>query len=259
MQKRYFVFILLFSLIVMGMQCTRKDIDFQSEPLINYFNLQPGKYIIYSLDSTVKLPFNDTAFTVRSYQAKDVVDQKITDNLGRESWRVYRYIRPASSTSEEDWRPDLTYIVTPTRETVEVVENNLRYQKLNLPIKEFFSWSGNKFLDNSDPLGSAYSFNNDNTMGGWEFYYESIDRTDTIENKIYDHVVTVKQVDEEQNFPIINPMDFGRKDYSVEKYARNIGLVYKELTMLEFQAANNVFPHGSKEGFSVVMRIIDHN
>jgi hypothetical protein len=259
MEKRYFTNLLLFSLIMMGMQCTKKNIDLQSDALADYMNLQPGKYIMYRLDSLVKLPFHDTAFTTRSYQIKDVVDKQITDNMGRPSWRIYRYIRDINSNLEEDWRSSMTYLVTPTRETIEVVENNLRFQKLNLPIREFFSWSGNKFLDNSDPYGSEYGFNNDNTMGGWEYYYESVGQQESVANRTYDDVITIKHVDEEQNFPVTNPSDFGRKDYSVEKYAKNIGLIYKELTMLEYQAANNVYPQGSKEGFSIRLQIVDHN
>jgi hypothetical protein len=244
--------------VLLGLQCT-KAVDLTSEPLISYFNLQPGKYIIYRLDSTVKVPFNDTGFVVHSYIVKDVVDKQITDAVGIPSFRILRYIRDTASVSEDDWKPNLTYMITPKEQTIEVVENNLRYQKLNRPIKEFFTWSGNKYLENSEPLAAFFSFNNDNTMGGWEYYYESVDKSEVIHNKMYDSVITVKQVDDEQNFPITDIMDFGRKDYSVEKYAKHIGLVYKELIMLEFQAANNVFPYGYKEGFSLRMQILEHN
>jgi hypothetical protein len=258
MKNRFFTHVLIFATVILGMQCT-KAVDLKSEPLGSYVNLQPGKYIIYRLDSTVKIPFNDTGFVVHSYLAKDVIDAQITDNLGRPSFRVIRYMRDTASLSENDWEPTLTYMVTPGTQTIEVIENNLRYQKLSLPIKEFFSWNGNKFLDNSEPLAAFFTFNNDDTMGGWEFYYEAVDKQEVIMDKLYDSVITVKQVDDSQNFPANDITDFGRKDYSVEKYAKHIGLVYKELTMIEFQAANNVFPYGYKEGFTLKMQILEHN
>jgi hypothetical protein len=250
--------VLILSFVLLGAQCS-KSVDLQSEPLSSYLNLEPGKYIIYRLDSTVKIPFNDTGFVIHSYIVKDEIDKAITDNLGRPSYRVIRYMRDTASLSEADWKPNLTYLITPGKQTIEVVENNLRYQKLNLPIREFFSWTGNKFLDNSEPLAAFFTFNNDDTMGAWEFYYESVNKSEVIHDKLYDSVITVKQVDDITNFPINDIMDFGRKDYSIEKYAKNIGLVYKELTMLEFQAANNVFPYGYKEGFTLKMQILDHN
>ena len=259
MKNRFFTHLLLFSLVILGTQCTRQTVEIKSEPLISYVNLQPGKYIIYRLDSTVKIPFNDTGFVVHSYIVKDVIDKQITDNLGRASYRVIRYMRDTASVAEENWQPNLTYMITPGAQTIEVIENNLRYQKLNMPIREFFTWGGNKYLENSEPLAAFFSFNNDNTMGGWEYYYEAVDHQEVVLNKRYDSVITVKQVDETQNFPITDIMDFGRRDYSVEKYAKHIGLIYKELVMLEFQAANNVFPYGYKEGFSLKMQIVEHN
>ena len=258
MKNKFFTYVLIFSIVILGMQCT-KSIVLTSEPLSSYINMVPGKYITYQLDSVIKVPFSDTGFMTRTYIVKDVVDKEITDNLGRPSYRIIRYLRDTGSLSEDAWRPNLTYMVTPGKQSIEVIENNLRYQKLNFPVKEYFSWQGNKFLENSEPLAALFSFNNDNTMGGWEYYYESIDREEIVQGKLYDSVVTVKQVDETRNFPITDIMDFGRRDYSVEKYAKHIGLVYKELIMLEFQAANNVFPSGYKEGFSLRMQILDHN
>lgn len=259
MKNRSTLFLFFLSIILWAAGCTNKSNDLQSDALTNYQNLQVGKYITYKLDSTVKIPLNDTGFIVHSYQAKDVVQQAITDNTGKPSWSVVRYLRNASSTNEADWQPNLTYLITPSREKTEVVEYNLRYIKMVLPIAEDVTWYGNKYLENSDPFADFFSFNNDNVMGSWQYGYTSIGATENIENKSYDDVITVSQVDQSTNYPVKVDTAYGSRDYGIEKYAKHIGLVYKELTMLEFQPKNDVFPHGYKTGFTLRMRITGHN
>ena len=82
-----------------------KETDTPDEALLtDYFSLAPGRQVIYQLDSIIKAPFQDTSFIVRSYEARDVVDAEITDNLGRKSWRVFRSLRPLGCTSESAWQ-----------------------------------------------------------------------------------------------------------------------------------------------------------
>src|SRR5882762_8404906 len=107
--------------------CKKKD-TFQSDQLADYMQLQVGKYITYRLDSLKFINFGDTLI---SYLAKDVIDDSITDASGRPSWRVIRYLSDTTGTAP--WTPTEAYMITPTRETIEVVEDNLRYQKLKLP------------------------------------------------------------------------------------------------------------------------------
>src|SRR5258707_13445167 len=126
---------LYLSLIAFGIliinSCKRTTETFQSDQLTDYMQLQSGKYITYRLDSFVIFNFG-TQGTIHSYLAKDVIDTIITDNLGRPGWRVIRFLSDTSGT--DSWTPAETYVITPTRETIEVVESNMRFQKLKLPI-----------------------------------------------------------------------------------------------------------------------------
>ena len=99
MRKTIGKWLLLAGLITLA-ACGKENADPDFEEVSDYLVLEPGKTLIYQLDSIVKTPFNDTAFSTISYEAKDIVDAEITDNLGRSSWRVYRYLRPLNSTDE---------------------------------------------------------------------------------------------------------------------------------------------------------------
>lgn len=71
--------------------CNEKE-EFVTEQLNEYIPLQVGKYITYRIDSLVFTNFGRTIET-RRYQVKEQVDAQITDNLGRPSFRIYRYLR----------------------------------------------------------------------------------------------------------------------------------------------------------------------
>src|SRR5687767_15944632 len=109
-------------LLVSLFSCTEKKEEFLTESLSDYLPLQPGKYITYRIDSLVFTNFQRDV-EIHSYQVKHLVDAEITDNLGRVSYRVYRFLRDTAGTTA--WVSNGSYFVTPLADQVEVVENNL--------------------------------------------------------------------------------------------------------------------------------------
>ena len=236
--------------------CDKQTEDFETEQINDYLNLQPGKYITYRLDSTVFLQQGRREET-HSYQERHVVDALRTDNLGRPSYRIFRYLRDTAGT--ETWKPAGSYFITPLRNTMEVIENNLRVVRLALPIKKDESWKGNRFLPNN-PYGPAHGdeFNNDDNMFDWDFTVDNTDETITLNGKTINNVITVKHVDEAANAPVTDPNTYGFMNYSEDKFAKGLGLVYQRLIMWEYQ----VIPGGPspyKVGFGVKRSMIDHN
>ena len=218
--------------------------------------LQPGKYIHYRLDSMRFIDFGQRD-TVVSYDARDVIDAEVTDNLGRPTFRVVRYLRDLSSTNDEDYVAKLTYFVTPTREVVEVLEENLKFQKLRLPVNNGFNWHGNSFLP-STPYFELYQFSNDEDINLWDYTYSGVNEPAVINDNIYDSTVTVVQVADSSNVPIEFPDGLAYRNYWTETYAKNIGLIYKEVVMWEYQPPNSGNP-GFRSGFGLKLSIIDHN
>lgn len=244
--------VILTAMIISVTGCSKKTDTFQTEPLTDYFiKLEPGKYIRYLLDSTLFIDFGQRD-TVISYEAKDVVDAAITDNLGREGWRILRYLRPVGSTSEAAWDLRLTYYVIPTREKLEVIENNLRYIKLTAPVVEGNSWHGNSHLPDH-PFEQFYGITSDVGIQYWDYTYQDKGAIENINNKDYDSTLTVHQIDEEDYTAV-----FDSKNLWIEKYAKGVGLVHKEVLMWEHQPAIGSNPD-YWQGFGIRMTIIDHN
>jgi hypothetical protein len=244
----------LFSL-ALCIACTKSDV-LDTAQLADYMPIQPGKFIRYRLDSTVFVNFGQQD-TVISYDAKDVVDAEIEDNLGRKSFRVVRYLRSLGSTNEYDYTPSLTYMITPGRESIEVQENNLKYQKLRLPVAEGFHWRGNSFLP-ATPFYAVYQFSNDEDMDLWDYTYYALHQSIEVNNVVYDSTVSVLHVADSSNVPIDFPDGLAYRNYWNEVYAKNVGLIYKEVVMWEYQPPNSGNP-GFRSGFGLKMSIIDHN
>ncbi len=145
--------------------CEKETEEFTTEPIADYLPLTVGKYIIYRIDSTVFTNFGKTE-ELHRYQVKHEVNAQITDNLGRPSYRIFRYLRDSLGT--QPWVINGSYFITPLSDQVEVIEDNLRYIKLHLPLKLNSDWKGNKYVSD-DPFGSLYTLYNDDDMNDWDY------------------------------------------------------------------------------------------
>jgi hypothetical protein len=179
-------------LVLFYTACTTKTEVFQSESLSDFIQLQPGKFIIYRLDSTVYTE-NGRNEEIHSYQEKDIVDAEIVDGSGRKSYRIFRFIRNLSGSGP--WQPVSTYFITPGNSTLELVEDNLRIVQLSTPFTEGTTWKGNQYLG-LEPYRSAYDFLNDNYIKDWNFKVVKTGETLVINGKSIPEVSTIIRVNE---------------------------------------------------------------
>lgn len=222
--------------------CKKTTEELQTDLISDYAPLVVGKYITYQLDSLVFINFNSVS-TVRSYQAKYQVDAQITDNLNRPAFRIVRYIRKAAG---DTFVPDATFMATNTGSSFEFVENNQRFIKLRIPIRDDYSWKGNVFID-------TYSINSDfRFLDDWDYTYSNVG---LVENGL--ETITVNQRDE----VIGNPSDlnsYSEVNTGMEKYAKGIGLVYRLFLHTEYQPPTPG-RGGFYQGYGITLNMIDHN
>ncbi|WP_205513671.1 hypothetical protein [Longitalea arenae] len=255
--KKYLFTVITAGVVLLAIQlsgCEKKTDNISSDAVTDYLNLQTGKYILYRYDS-LRFVDHDQRDTIVSYQAKDIVEGQLTDNLGRAGWRIVRYLRDFNSTNDNDWKPLLTYHVIPSAQNIEMNESNFRYVKLVIPVKDGVSWRGNGYLPDN-PYEGVYDFSNDQDIRTWDYTYHDVGASLTLNNKTYDSTITVVQIADSTNLPL-EPGVSASKTYWVEKYAKNIGLVYKEVAVWEYQPPTTV--SGYLTGFGVTMTIMDHN
>ena len=225
-------------LVLFFSSCKKTTEELNVLPLQDYFPLTVGKYITYSLDSIVYYTNFNTSAVVKSYQVKQVVDAQITDALGRPAYRILRYIRTGTT---GPWTPDNTFMAVPTDNNIEYVENNLRFIKLVSPIRQDYSWQGNKYIDVSS-ASSTLKY-----MDGWDYTYDSINMPAKVGALTIDNTIKVAQIDNQTSID---------RTFSEEKYAKGIGLVYRNFLYWNTGTANGVYTDNS---YGVIMKMIDHN
>jgi hypothetical protein len=247
--KKIFSILLIASSIVALHACNKETEVLNTSTINDYQPLVVGKYITYKLDSLVFTRFG-TSSTIRTYQVKLEVDAEIKDNLGRTSYRIIRYRR---NTANQPWLADNTFMATNTGNGLEWVENNLRFLKLRTPIRNFYSWKGNSFID-------TYSINSElKYMDDWDYLYDSVNVPLKIGAFTFDSTLKVDQRDE----IIGNPADansYSEINYSMEKYAKGIGLVFRRFFHSEYQPPTPGQGGRIVDGsYGVTMTMIDHN
>ena len=246
MKKLLPIFLLLLFVL---QSCKKENEDLQFAQISDYYPLETGKYIVYRLDSLVYTNFGSSQ-EIRSYDVKYSVDSEITDGLGRPAFRIIRSIRKDDTFQ---WQTDATFSATNTGNSLEFVENNLRFVKLQEPIRDGFSWKGNTYIDTYTPA------NNLRYLDNWDYTYEDVGQPLTVGTFSLSDGLTVNQRDEVILDPT-DPFSYSEINYGMEKYARGIGMVYKKFFHNEYQPQTNTNPGYYVDGsYGITLTMIDHN
>ena len=106
-----------------------------------YFPTEIGQYVIYQVDSiSYNDFFNPVKIDTTHFQLKELVQSHFTDNEGRESDRLERYVRKNDSLP---WVLRDVWYQTRTSTKAEKVEENVRFVKLIFPVEVNQKWNGN--------------------------------------------------------------------------------------------------------------------
>ena len=237
--------IVLFGFLILIIASCKKESENLLYPKANeYYPLQIGKMFIYRCDSTVPCCFNASLIT-KSYQAMDTVESTFTDNSGRVSYRIYRYLRDTAET--QPWRFAYTIVATPTIDQIEYQEENFRFIKLHNPVKNDFSWNGNSYI-NTSISENLY-------LDNWNYSYQKVNESYATKGIKYDSTATVLQIDDfSPEGPFDPNLSYQQRNYSVEVYAKGIGLVYKDFLHWVWQG--NAYEDGA---YGVRLSLLRHN
>lgn len=203
-------------LLVSCDETTEGGIDLE----LDYFPLEIGNYIIYQVDSTTYDDFNDT-IRQRTLFAREIVESTFIDASGRESYRIQREYR---ENTQQSWGAagfDI-WAAYSDDSKAERVEENQRYIKLVFPPRENKTWNGNIHI-NVDPDGDlGYLLN-------WEYEMVEVGISAQVDLLNFDTTLTVIQ---QSTGTLIDTTG------SREVYAKDVGLIYKEIFVLETQCSS---------------------
>ena len=218
----------ILALVVLIISSCKKDDPIQVDVGYGYFPTEIGAWIIYDVDSTVWDDFfSPSKETNYKYQIKEVIESSYIDVGGRVAYRWERYKRDSVGAP---WVIKDVWAVNKTSSTAEKVEENVRYIRLIFPVKLSKIWDGNA----------------SNTLDEWDYQYTEVDAPGTVGGLSFDSTLTVLQQD-------FNPWIF--YDFFEEKYAKNVGLIYKKALHWEKPDANLDWDVDYKGGYDYTFTI----
>jgi len=218
------LFLSLFLILLILPSCVKNEstqIDIESDKA--YFPLQPGKFVEYEADSIL---FRQGMLldSVRFFAREEIQSQSM-DSLGA----YYTILRSQRKKNTDAWLPTASYTARILGQKAIRNESNLFFIKLVFPLTIGSSWNGLAHI-NTDQIfnieGESVEVYQD-----WEsFRIREPAGVFTSGTLNFTDVITVLQTDEDN---IIS------RRYAEEKYAKGVGLVYKEMIILDCNATVN--------------------
>lgn len=232
MKKIFFIILTIVSSLFIN-SCKQENDDFTLNYQYEYFPLDTGSYWIYQVDS---VKFREGLPDSSRTYVREYIESFYLDNIGRKTARI---VRSVSFTQNYNWQIRDIWFANKTQTTAEKIEENLRYIKLVFPPQIDQTWKGNQYIQPVENI---------EWLEDWDYTLETLNTPATIDNTTYDSTITVAQRDEENLI---------KKVFSLEKYALNKGLIYKELINLSKQDASAPWSQPN-EGFIVKMTLKEY-
>jgi len=248
MKGVYFSILILVTIWLQFAGCKKQMASLSLPGLTDLYPMQVGKVYLYRLDSTITSSFG-SALIIVSYQAKDSIESKFTDASGRTSFRIFRYLRDTLGLNP--WSYTATYAVTFDTNHTEFVDNNLRFINLVQPVANSTAWKGNCCINTILP--SPYYF-----MNEWVYQYQNSDMPFTVLKGIINHTYTVIQQDQTNPSGPFDPADYKERIYSIEVYAKGIGLIYKNFLHWTWQPTPLPARY-QEDSYGISLSLIDYH
>lgn len=237
-------YLFLISLLVFLLNCkkdTVKAVDLGKD----YFPLEIDFWQEYRVDSITFSDFTDpVSIDTASYYLKEIIESDYLDLSDETNFRLEQYKRYENT----PWFIHNVFSQKATNMNFQKVEHDLRFIKFAFSPELDRTWNGNIYIDVIDE--PVLDFYNPNKFE-WVYTITGVDERLQIGTFTFDSCVTILQIDEENLF---------EKKYSKEIYAKHVGLVYKELLILETQAAPSTAPfvERAENGFILQYTISDY-
>lgn len=240
---RYFSLSLLF--ITLLISCVENTENYQIDKSdYNFFPLKNGLSLTYQVDSLI-YDNNGTIKLSRNIILKRTVIDSFIDNSG-----IKNYIIDENYT--ENGKEIKSQFVNVYRTEDMAVENerNLKFIKLIFPITVGKTWEGNKLFDANNTIlniaGEPIK-----VYENWLYRYSKMLDKYEVNGKEYTDVIEIIQTDTDYKL---------EKRYSIEYYAKNIGLIYKKMMILNTQKideTNTPWELKAEEGFIMEQKLIN--
>lgn len=219
--KLYFFIVLTLIFTSTFIYSCKKDKGVAPDMGYNYYPTTIGWFIEYEVDSISYNDFTNSIDTTH-YFLKEVIESEFDNAAEMPSFRIERYKR---NSPNEDWIISDVWFGIKSNTSIIRVEENIRYVKMIFPVKNGSRWNGNNY----------------NSLEQQNYEYTNKDELYKIGELSFDSTVIIKQL---ENINLIEKQEFR------EVYARNVGLIYKEMIDLKTEVNGTI-----KSGYRYYQKI----
>jgi hypothetical protein len=196
----------ILSIIIILSACTKENENFFASLDRDYYPLESGTYNLYEV-TEINIDEPSNVYDTVEYQLKELIGGAYQDDLGNTSYLLLRYKR---ENSNQSWDISDVWSVQYNDYRLFVTEENIRYVKMIFPLAINKTWDGNAY----------------NTLNENDYEITNLDENFILNGQAFDSVLTVIH---EADSSLIH------KNYALEQFARDTGLIYKENTHINSQ------------------------
>ncbi|MEL7021023.1 MAG: hypothetical protein AAGK47_05405 [Bacteroidota bacterium] len=209
-----------------------------------YFPITVGQTMIYQVDSINYFSNGALLDSTRSY-VREEITELLTDTNGEERYKLERSVRRDST---QEWQIADVWVVSRDDAGVYRTEENLRFIKLVFPLTENRIWRHNAFIDENISV-VVKSGEVMQPYINWRSSVSSLTDTVNLSNAAYTDVAVVIQADEDNLI---------QRRYVEENYAKDVGLIYREILILDSQNTTSTaaWEEKAEKGFIVRQELI---
>lgn len=207
----------------------------------DYYPVEIGRSWTYQMDSIVY----SEKVVVRKDTTSSYLREEIVDTFRNvENKLVYRLDVFYTRDTNTVWELISASFIQKNETQLIKTDNGLDYIKLIFPIRKNKSWEGNSRINSKtemlignellQPFGDI-----------WYYSFNYFDQPENLGNFQFENVCKVAEADYD---------GFLEKRYSIAKYAKGVGLIFKELWILDTQNTGDSIPFEDRANKGMILR-----
>ena len=247
----FILFIILSFTISLLTGCGKNETETLPKLGKEYYPLQIGKAVTYEVDSIIYDPISNGVVKIDTFkwQVRELLVDTFRDKSNVLNYTIERSLR---AKGVQNWQIESVLSAALTQDHALRTENNILYIKFPTTFAEKTNWDGNVYVDPSVKMiiaGETLEF----FSKKWVYQVESYGKSEKIGDKTYEDVLTITA---QSDAKILTD-----KRYTLEKYAKGFGLIYREQKILDTQKldANIAWEKKAEKGFILIQKAVSFN
>ena len=247
----FILFILLSFTISLLISCGKNETETLPKLGKEYYPLQIGKAVTYEVDSIIYDPISNGVVKIDTFkwQVRELLVDTFRDKSNVLNYTIERSLR---AKGVQNWQIESVLSAALTQDHALRTENNILYIKFPTTFGVKTNWDGNVYVDPSVKMiiaGETLEF----FSKKWVYQVESYGKSEKIVDKTYEDVLTITA---QSDAKILTD-----KRYTLEKYAKGFGLIYREQKILDTQKldANIAWEKKAEKGFILIQKAVSFN